>query len=368
METRSRPREGESRFTPADIEGVPEVDALLARLGLGSFDRDSVKSAKGRNENWTGHTAGGAEVFVKQITGPERDARVRHTTAFCAAAGDRVRMPRLIGSDDEHGLLVFEYVPHARSGAELAAEDAFDAKLCERAGAAMAAVHGLAEDGFDTSPHPLPPLESLEAVSYAFYTQATAAELATWRLLHGDAELIRALRELRASDTEDVPSRCPVHGDMRLDQFLLAGEELLLTDFEEARIADPARDVGAFAGEWLFQAALNIPTTLSDASPMGHSATHEEIVATGVGEIEQRSPLVRAFFGAYLEHAPAAVGEDKELPTRAAAYAGWHMMDRMLATAGSSSRLSAVTKAAAGIGRTVLMSPAEFTSSLGLEA
>ncbi|MGW5126335.1 class V lanthionine synthetase subunit LxmK [Streptomyces sp. NPDC004069] len=368
METGNRAPDGARQFTPVDLDDAPQVDELLTRLGLGIFDRATVKSMPGRNDNWIGRTTDGTEVFVKRISHPERDARMRRTTTFCSAAQGRVDTPRLLGADGDHGLLAFARLPSGLSGGDLAADDAFDESLCERAGAAVAAVHSLEPGDFDTSPHPLPPDESLTAVAYGFYTQATAAELATWRLLHGDEELTSALRKLRAADTEEVPSRCPVHGDMRLDQFLLADGVLYLTDFEESRIGDPARDIGAFAGEWLHQAASRIPSTLADASPMGHTPTHEEIIATGVGEIEQRSPLVRRFFGTYLDHAPSFVREDKDLAARSAAYAGWHMMDRMLATAGSSTRLSPLTKAAAGIGRTVLLSPAEFTSSLGLEA
>ncbi|MFG2986781.1 class V lanthionine synthetase subunit LxmK [Streptomyces sp. NPDC048258] len=368
METENRARGGTPQLTPVDLDSVPEVDALLSRLGIGILDRTVVKTSLGRNDNWSGTSADGTEVFVKRISGPDREARMTRTTAFCAAAGDWVTTPRLLGSDKENGLLVFERLSDSRSGTELVADDAFTEDLCERAGTGLAAVHGLDPAGFDTTPHPLPPTANLEAVPYSFYTQATAAELATWRLMHGDPPLADALRRLRGADDESLPSWCPIHGDVRLDQFLLAGGQLYLTDFEEARIGDPARDLGAFAGEWLFQAALRIPVTLAESSPMGHTPTHEEIIATGVGEIEQRSPLVRRFYAAYLDRAPGFVRDDKELAVRAASYAGWHMMDRMLATAGSSTRLSPVSKAAAGIGRTVLLSPAEFTSSLGLEA
>ncbi|MFE9703332.1 class V lanthionine synthetase subunit LxmK [Streptomyces sp. NPDC005930] len=368
METENRARNGSHRFAPVDLDSVPEVDALLAQLGVGSFDRTTVTTSLGRNDNWSGNTAGGSSVFVKRFNGPDRNIRMSRTTAFCSAARNSVTTPQLIGADEENGLLVFSRLADGRSGAELAADDAFDEALCARAGQAVAAVHGLDPAGFDCTAHPLPPTANLEAVPYDFYTDATAAELATWRLMHGDPDLADAVRRLRHSDDGLLPSRCPLHGDMRLDQFLLAQGELYLTDFEEARIGDPARDIGAFAGEWLFQAARGIPVTLAESSPSGHVPTHEEIIATGVGEIEQRSPLVRRFYRAYLEHAPAAVRQDTALASRAAAYAGWHMLDRMLATASSATRLSPVSKAAAGIGRTVLLDPAEFTSSLGLEA
>ncbi|MEU9121554.1 class V lanthionine synthetase subunit LxmK [Streptomyces sp. NPDC048506] len=367
MEKTIRVRDRAPRFRPVHLADVPHVDALLSRLGLGRFDPTTVSSATGRNDNWAGTTVDGTPVFVKQLGSGDHAERMKRTEAIWAAGRDVLDTPRLIGTDPDTSLLVFEYLSGGESGAELAARDAFDEALCDRAGSMLAAVHGLDGEGFDTSAHPLPPVASLEAIPLRHYLQASGAELAMWRLLHADQPLVEALRTLRAADTERIPSRCLIHGDVRFDQFLLADGTLHLTDFEEARIGDPARDIGAFAGEWLFQAAAKIPATLADASPLGHTATHEEIIATGVGEIEQRTPKVRRFFRAYLDAAPATARADKELGVRAAAYAGWHMIDRMLAGAANSATLSPINKAAAGIGRTVLLSPDDFVSSLGLE-
>ncbi|MBM7167703.1 class IV lanthionine synthetase subunit LxmK [Streptomyces sp. G44] len=347
---------------------VPYVDELLSRLGLGPFDPATVTSPRGRNDNWAGTTTSGTQVFVKQFKGAYPEARLARTRALWAAGGGTVPTPKLIGADAEHALLAFEYVANGESGAELAADNLFDEDLCARAGTTVAALHSVDGAGFDRSEHPLPPVALLDALPFARYTQASAAELAMWRLLHGDEPVTQAVRALRAQDTEAMAARGPIHGDMRLDQFLLADGTLYLTDFEEARIGDPARDIGAFAGEWLFHAVAGIPTKLADASPLAHAPSHDEIIATGAAEIEQHAPLVRSFFGAYLRGAPAAAAGDPELAVRAAAYAGWHMLDRMLAASENSVRLSPVNKAAAGIGRTVLLSPAEFTTSLGLEA
>jgi aminoglycoside phosphotransferase (APT) family kinase protein len=137
-----------------------------------------------------------------------------------------------------------------------------------------------------------------------------------------DAERRRQGRWLNAHRTGDDRHPPPSISD----QFLLADDRLHITDFEEARIGDPARDIGAFAGEWLFLAATGIPAE------------------------------------------PAVVAGDDQLAVRAAAYARWHMLDRMIAASENVARLSPVNKAAAGIGRTLLLSPADFIGSLGLEA
>ena len=361
--TRERP----PRFQPVDLVSVPHVDELLSRLGLGPFDPATVSSPRGRNDNWAGTTANGTQVFVKRLNGGLREERFSRTETVWKAGRGRLDTPVLLGSDPRHALLVFAYLDAGETGAELAADGLFDEALCARAGAAVAALHRLDGTGFDTSPHPLPPVSLLDALPFVRYTQASGAELAMWRLLHGDEPVLEALRALVSQDTEAITARGPIHGDMRLDQFLLADGTLYLTDFEESRIGDPARDVGAFAGEWLFQAVSGIPAKLADASPLGHTPSHDEIIATGAAEVERHAPLVRSFFRAYLEGAPSPAADDPRLAERAAAYAGWHMLDRMLAAAEGAVRLSPISKAAAGIGRTVLLSPAEFTSSLGLE-
>ncbi|MET9833421.1 class V lanthionine synthetase subunit LxmK [Streptomyces sp. NPDC006385] len=355
-------------YQPKDLAEAPEVDAFLARLGLGPFDRTTITSNAGRNDNWVGTTTEGTAVFVKRLRYKDAADGISRTQAIYAAADGRLDFPRLLGADQDNGLLVFEAVPEARSGAQLASDDAFDDDVCDRAATVLAALHSLEADGIDAGEHPFPPVENFEALSLAQYLNVTHGQLEIWRLLHGDEQIARALRDLRATEVPDLKARCPIHGDLRLDQFLLSGGRLYLTDFEESRIGDPARDIGAFAGEWLFQAIHVTPSTLAGASQLGHIATHEEIVATGSAELERRRPKVRRFLRTYLEAAPTAITSDEQLLVRAASYAGWHMIDRMLAGGMGTSRLSPVSKAAAGIGRTVLLSPADFTSSLGLEA
>ena len=361
-------RNREARYEPRDLAEAPEVNAFLVRLGLGPLDPETITSSAGRNDNWIGTTADGTAVFVKRFRDKDSDERLRRNHTVCTATAGRLPTPRLLGADHDNGLLVFEALPEARSAAQLAGDDAFDDQMCDAAATALATLHNLSSDGIDTSEHPFPPVASLQSLDLPHYLNASAAELEIWRLLHGDEGIANALHELRATDNEALPSRVPIHGDLRLDQFLLASETLYLTDFEEVRLGDPARDIGAFAGEWLYQAVSVTPTSLADASPLGHTATHEEIVATGIAELDRRRPKVRRFLHTYLNAAPATVTDDPQLTQRAAAYAGWHMIDRMLAGGQNSSRLSPVSKAAAGIGRTVLLSPADFTTSLGLEA
>jgi aminoglycoside phosphotransferase (APT) family kinase protein len=354
-------------YRPADIAEVPAIDELLTELGVGTLRRDTIKSVMGRNNNWIGTTETDCDVFIKQLNGPDCGARLDRSAHIAGVGEQTMHMPRLLGVDIDEALIALEFLPDAQTAAELARTSELSEEVCAEAGRQIAHLHRLPPEGFDVSEHPLPPVEALDGLFMSYYVRASAAELDMWRLLQHDVELTVALREMRRADVASPEIRTPIHGDLRLDQFLVSGERLYLSDFEEARLGDPARDIGAFAGEWLFLAAAALPSSLAESLPVGKSASHAQIVATGVSEIERRNPLVRAFLRSYLDARPEA-RDDLTLIRRATSYAGWHMLDRMLAGAGNSNRLSAVSKAAAGIGRTLLLTPEEFTSTLGLDA
>ncbi|MGN5381189.1 hypothetical protein ACQ4WX_40730 [Streptomyces lasalocidi] len=157
----------------------------------------------------------------------------------------------------------------------------------------IADIHRLTPDGFDTSGHPLPPLRPMNALTLPGYLKQSGAELHMWRLLHNDPDVLKAVTAMRAEDNPAVGLWVPVHGDLRLDQFLISGGNLYLTDAEESRLGDPARDLGAFAGEWLYHAINRIPTVLNESRVVGHVPTHQEIVATGAAEVDRFSPAPR---------------------------------------------------------------------------
>lgn len=367
------PEATQVRYDPTPLNQARQVTALLESLGLGAFDPSEVTSYIGRNDNWSGPTTTGDRVFVKRLdcASPEEarrrfDRTLAFETLLSRHHDDRLSGPRYLGSDPAALLVAFELLDDARTGAELATDEAFDESLCQRAGEITAALHNLVPDStvLDSSPHPLPHTQHLNAIPIAAFTGASIGELETWRLLQGDPELMAALEGLRRQEAE-IPDQRPIHGDMRLDQFLLTGRRLLLTDWEELRIGDPARDVGAFIGEWLRLSAYGIPgALLSDSDHgIGHEASHQEILAQGVRNLDRLRPLMAAFWCGYRTARQAA---DDRLAVRAVAFAGWHMFDRMFASATVNGRLTATDRAVAGIGRKLVLAPGRFTDVLGL--
>ncbi|MFE5681525.1 hypothetical protein ACFQ8A_41330, partial [Streptomyces erythrochromogenes] len=125
-------------------------------------------------------------------------------------------------------------------------------------------------------------------------------------------------------------------------------------DWEELRKEDPARDVGAFFGEWVHRSVL----------ATGHSeASAQTFVASGVRELHNRLPFMEAFWSGYQQAGRTA---SHGLAHRATAFAGWHLLDRILAAGTERTRLSALDRAGIGIARGLLCTPSAFRDVLGL--
>lgn len=358
---------GRRRLTAVDLADAPGVAVLLDRLGLGTLASGDVEARLGRNDNWAGTTDRGVAVFVKRLGGDAADAalRLQRMVAFerlTEDVGVDVPRPRCLGWDDEHRIVAFELLEDASSGAELAGDDAFDDELSAAAGTIVRAVHGMVPPegvALETGPSPLPPLGSIRALPFRMFQEASAAELEAWSVLQHDPEIAKALTELRVRERE--AAQVPIHADLRLDQFLAVDGRLRLADWEEFRLGDAARDVGAFAGEWLHRAVLGIAAP-PEPGALETAVSTETIIARGVAELERLRPRTAAFWAAYRRGGPV----DETLAARATAFAGWHLLDRVLAAAGQRPKLSAVERAAAGIGRTALLAPEQFVATLGL--
>jgi aminoglycoside phosphotransferase (APT) family kinase protein len=335
------------------------VDSLLTELGLGALSSITGTFA-GRHRNWAGATESGAGVFIKRIErdSPGGTARLGRLIALESAGWHPVPRPRCRGWDREAGILVYELITPARDGRELADDGEFDQATAAALGRMVAGLHHAQPPSWlDTTPPQLPPLRDLEALPLESFRIACAAELELWRLVQRDDALFAAIRRLR--ETTGVPL-APTHGDLRLDQFLFRGNDIHLADWDELRLADPARDVGAFAGEWLYRSTLRIAES-------GGAHDHREIVARGTAEFAAVRPLITAFWQAYRSRGESP-GQDAGLARRAAAFAGWHQFDRVVAAAHGQARLAPVERAAAGIGRAVLLDPERFVTTLGLTA
>ncbi|MFC4123038.1 class V lanthionine synthetase subunit LxmK [Nonomuraea zeae] len=361
-------------MAPIDLDRVPGVEEFLGRLGLGRFDRETLVAPIGRNEVWAGRTDSGRKVFVKRlIGGDDAKPRLRRILAFerFKAArpplAERLSTPLFLGEDEAAGLVAFEFMDEARNGAEAMIEESFGDELAGHVGEAIGHLHNaVPQDGdeLDDGPFPLPDLQLLRGLPLEVWQNLSYGEMESWSILHGDPELMRGIHAL--CERESRAPRVPVHGDFRVDQLLLPDSGgFQITDWEDFRLGDPARDVGAFAGEWLFRSILDIVSARGDEVVFEAAEfTHEMVLQRGAEKIERLQPRIHAFWQGYRA---VRTGLDDDFAVRATAFAGWHMMDRLLASGARSGKLSGIQRAAAGIGRTALLRPARFTIALGLE-
>ncbi|RDI43479.1 class V lanthionine synthetase subunit LxmK [Nocardia mexicana] len=357
-------------YAPVDMNRVPRLGQLLERIGTGPFEPDSVTAPVGRNDAWAGKTISGTKVFVKQLVGPERDVQQRMTRIlsfeeFSMRKGEAVTpSPRLLGTDADAGLIAFELIDDSRSGSDLMRDEEFTVALATEVGRLIGLLHAAevpADLAIDRSAPKLPPVDLLQGIPLEMFDKASAGVLETWRILQHDAELIDGVRRLRGWEA-DAPA-VAAHCDFRLDQLLITDDgALYLTDWEEFRITDAARDVGAFAGEWLYRSVLDIVTTRGDAGFAEFELTHELVLQRGAEKMTRLLPLIEAFWTAYRRVRPVL---DDQFTVRATAFAGWHLLDRLLAGAEDAARLSGISRAAAGVGRGALLAPDKFAAAIG---
>ncbi|RZQ62985.1 class V lanthionine synthetase subunit LxmK [Amycolatopsis suaedae] len=364
------PRFG-SRFEPGDLAGEPALTTLLSDLGLGRFEPDRLESYGGRNDNWAGATTSGRPVFVKKIprdTGAPFDGFTR-SIAFETnrAAGGGPPSPACLGWHAASGVLVFELVAGARSGAELLADGKFEPRHSRQAGRATARLHQLPVDpaNVDSSACPLPSVDWLTALPWNVFATSSMAQLEALRIMQDDHEFGDAVRRLRQGEKR-APA-VPIHADLRLDQLLVCADgQVSLVDWEEFRLGDPARDVGTVVGEFLYQmtAAIRLdePADADTGTGMGSKVTDDDIVNRCIAGLRRQRPLVREFCAGYREVREFS-GDDA---VRATAFAGWHLFDRLYVSAREKSRLSPLNRAAAGVGRTVMLRASDAAGLLGL--
>ncbi|MEU8983875.1 class V lanthionine synthetase subunit LxmK [Streptomyces sp. NPDC048309] len=345
---------------PVALETVPEVSRALDGRGLGVLLPETIHSFNGRNDNWSGRTSTGAQIFLKKIEGPHAQQRFDRTLRF-----ERLRRqgrapvpaPRCLGWDESSRIMIYELLDGARSASDLADDEAFTQELADEAGTVVGRLHNMLVEVREV--HGMRPvrilLDGQEAVSAAAYASASGALLELWGLFQGDATLAAAVDRLQRS-TDQAP-RAPIHGDLRLDQFLCSANGLSMVDWEEFCYADPARDIGAFMGEWIHRAL---------SAGLTESPTDNETLMKSWGqELDRRMPFIRAFWDGYVEE---RVVTDPELGVRTAGFTGWHLLDRVMAGCIERHKLTALQRAQIGIARTIMIDSKNFLEITGIEA
>lgn len=320
----------------------------------------------GRNLNGVLTFDDGDRVFVKIIGGFAAAARHARSVAFhtcvdIGEAGGDLRAPALRGQHDESHALAYEYVDVRSAFAESIRESDAAEPDVRAAGRCIAALHSLsvvAGARLDDT-RPMFPPHGPNAMTRDTYFGSTMGQLDMWRYIQRDQELLAGLNAL--VEESATCRRTPAHGDLRADQLFLAPGEVWMFDWEEFRLGDPARDVGAMLGELFYH---RLRSTIVDASIAGEP-DDATVITAGAAAIDESRPLARVFWEAYT----ARLGDgivDATFVDRAIAYFGWQLFDRALASGTYFGRVSALDRSLAGIGREAIVHARRYGAVLGL--
>jgi aminoglycoside phosphotransferase (APT) family kinase protein len=164
--------------------------------------------------------------------------------------------PRCLELDRAGRTVVLELLPEARDAQELGRTDPTRAlRALTELGEALASLHRLPLDS--RAPLAQPVLPPIERPSAAHLQASTPALWDCLRDLQGRRGLIDGYERWRAGLVADRV----VHGDLKLDNVIVAEERVLLADWELAGRGDPSVDVGGAIGSmatvWLDGLALS---------------------------------------------------------------------------------------------------------------
>lgn len=359
-------------ITAAPLSNTDQFVSTVARICGDALTAEGISGLRGRNDNFVVTAVSGRQYFVKVVKGSPAavEARLNRALAFetliahhpTAALGS---VP-FHGCDRDQHLMVFDHIADSETSSDRLIDDRLSTADARAMGRALAALHMIPADAPD-GPTDLPPAAPEPMAANPFYAltvdafaQCSGAEAEAWAMLQHDQLLVDAIAALRDS-SQDAPA-VPTHGDIRLDQFLLAADQMYCIDWEEFRFGDAARDVGALVGEFLHDATRRMFAHIDVASDLAPGEKHSALVAGGEGHLATARELIEQVWSAYQESAQV----DAAFARRATAYAGWHFFDRLIAGAMFGAKLSAAERGMAGVGRNALIDPERFAPVIGL--
>lgn len=339
-------------ITTSNPEASPLGKAVCQVLGL--VDEKSIESPDQvevitylpkLNANWIIRHHGpkqSTNFFLKLFRGPFANLNYLNTRRFYSDnphLADSV--PRLIDVHDSTMAMLFEYVG---AGAASPSSHA-DGVGC---GQVLGRLHSTplgepVERSGST-------ISGQSGIPFEMWEHLTVAQLGWVRQYQRDTDLIDAIAAFRTESAEETP----VHGDIKQDQFLKSGAHIVLSDWDEYSIGDPAADVGAFLGSQLAESlqsfAVECKTKNKIATTFRLDSSWEPWAT--------RAPLVNGFLEGYSRHS--------ELPSVSSLihWMGIHLLNNTLSTIGAVGRRAQSVQLKEQIARGLILQPTRMTPLL----
>lgn len=343
---------------------LDSVSHIFPELGRDEADVEDVQPLLGRNISGRVTFEGGQVVFIKKMTGLGAAERYFRSVSFhdsldLSAPSPDTSTPALLARDDSTRTVVYEYIEDGESAGKLIRDDEMDEMTLIRIGRCVAGLHNLPVRQANSTDHTKPffPPHGPNAISMQMYYGSTMGQLDMWRIIQSDSQLRDALNVLASID---IP-RVPIHGDLRGDQILLTETANWILDWEDFRLEDGARDVGALMGEVFYHRVRKSLATFAGGTE--DSVTDGEIIERGTTALSEALPAARTVWEAYRSERTSVTDD---FVARGVQYFGWQLFDRALAAGTYFGRLSALDRALAGIGREAILGGGDYAEVLGL--
>jgi Ser/Thr protein kinase RdoA (MazF antagonist) len=173
----------------------------------------------------------GRKASVRCYTPPEFASSDSHNFQSTG----RLRVPQRLGRSRRHNLLLFEWI----------AGESLDEVISARSANAMHGVGAALAELHLQDVHHLRFRTRRDEVRELAST-ASALEYLCPQLARRCGRLVQTLADRLLSMP---PMAHPLHGDFSTDQVLMAGDEIVVLDFDEAVFGDPATDLGSFLAQ-----------------------------------------------------------------------------------------------------------------------
>jgi hypothetical protein len=256
-----------------------------------------------RNRNFKVARRGLPGLFVKQIktAEPQATTTIQREAAFYRAVSTDPRyapiagmIPQFLDYDASRHALALSLAENAESLAERQARDTtVPPEIAARLGGALARIHSFGPAiAADTALRPSLPAQvpwplNLDQTGYGFLSAHGALGPQLGQAIARTPGLPAALSALRSLWQYDSLT----HGDMKWDNCLLRGDDLIVVDWELADLGDGAWDVASLFKEY-------IAATLLSHTAREHARAHNLPEPPAI-TLETTRPSLRAFWNAY---------------------------------------------------------------------
>lgn len=346
------------------VSATPTVEVMdaLKAAGIRQLEVSVSTSQTGRNPWWIVEAADGKH-FVKHLQGEPDDVkrRLEATEQFeqerhrVVGWGPDVGAP-VLQSSTVSGVVIYAHIEtmdEAQLGPRLRTQQVQPTEMV-KIGKFLAALHS--SGGTPAHTKKFTQMSTAVAgLSLPAFINATAGQLGVWRLLHRDPEFQVGVARLAEASADAVT--VPGHGDLRVDQVLVAEDSWMVCDWEEYSRLDAAWEVGSLAGDLLSTVLGGSQSEfVRQASRPWETA---EVAGTFESRIRYALPLLYALLDSYCRERPATRA-DESFRDRVAGFVGWHLIERMLAAGSVGVSVSGLARGIGGVGRGILLDPQGF--------